>query len=424
MTLQRVWTGRDPGRGYAVERAEPAACGVAPLQHETVEMRHGSPVTALLLTLAACSSDRLLPPLPDDLEAHPVVAGLEAPVHLTAPPGDARIFIVEQPGRIRVVRDGALLAAPFLDITDRVLSGGERGLLSLAFDPDYADSGWFWVNYTGANGATRVERYRVSAADPDRADVGSATLVLQVEQPFANHNGGQIAFGPDGYLYIGMGDGGGAGDPQGHGQNLGTLLGALLRLDVHSSAPYAIPPDNPYAGSTSARPEIWAHGLRNPWRFSFDFAGDVLYVADVGQRTWEEINARPADEGGVNYGWNTMEGAHCYNAESCSRAGLTLPVHEYSHDDGCSVTGGHVYRGAIAGLRSHYFYADYCSGWIRSFRLTASGATDHREWAVGDVGRVLSFGTDAYGELYVLSQNGTVYRLAPPAVAQGRGGRR
>ena len=363
------------------------------------------------VTLSACS-DGTGPPIEtvDELRAVEVVSGLVSPVHLTTPAGDARLFVVDQPGVIYVVRDGTRLATPFLDISDEVAYGGERGLFSMAFDPEYDSTGLFWVNYTDNAGDTRVERYRVSA-DPDVADAGSAELVLHVEQPASNHNGGQIAFGPDGMLYVGMGDGGGGGDPLGHGQNLSTLLGALLRLDVRT-LPYAIPADNPFAGSVDDRPEIWGYGLRNPWRFSFDHVAGDLYIGDVGQNQWEEINAVPADDAPVNYGWRIMEGAHCYNATSCSQTGLTLPVHEYSHGEGCSVTGGYVYRGEdLTGLQGHYFYSDFCTGFLRSFRVAGGSATEHREWNVGDLGNVLSFGEDSAGELYVLAGGGRVYRL-------------
>ncbi|HUG41169.1 MAG TPA: PQQ-dependent sugar dehydrogenase [Longimicrobiales bacterium] len=370
-------------------------------------------VMLLALVVAACSDSGTGPPeAVTGLRAVEIVAGLESPVHLTAPAGDARLFIIDQPGVIRIVSGGALLPTPFLDLRSRVSYGGERGLFSIAFDPAYATSGHFWVNYTDTDGDTRIERYRVSA-DPNVADPASALLVLEVGQPYANHNGGQIAFGPDGMLYIGMGDGGSGGDPDDHGQTLSTLLGAMLRIDVRT-APYVIPPDNPYAGSISVRPEIWGYGLRNPWRFSFDAPGGMLYIADVGQNQWEEINAVPADEAPVNYGWNVMEGAHCFGATSCDQTGLTMPVHEYSHAEGCSITGGHAYRGAsLSGLQGHYFYSDFCTGFLRSFRLAGGSATDHEEWDVGGMGQVLSFGEDAAGELYVLSRNGRVYQLQP-----------
>ena len=343
-----------------------------------------------------------------------VVSGLDRPLFLTAPAGDARLFVVEQPGRIRIVSGGQLVATPFLDLTDRVSAGGERGLLGLAFHPNYAQNGFFYVNYTDRAGDTRVERYRVSA-DRDRADPASASLVITVNQPYANHNGGMVLFGPDGMLYVPMGDGGSGGDPQGHGQNTGSLLGKLLRLDVDrapSGAGYAVPSDNPFPASagSSRRAEIWAYGLRNPWRIAFDAPASRLYIADVGQGRREEIHAVGAREAGVNYGWNRMEGSECFNASSCDRTGLALPVAEYGRDDGCSITGGYVYRGKIEAIRGHYFYSDYCQGWLKSIRLADDGTVaERRTWDVGSLGSVMSFGVDASGELYVLSANGRVY---------------
>ena len=350
-----------------------------------------------------------------ELRLEEVASGLAAPLFLTAPRGDARLFVVEQPGRIRVVEDGQLLPTPFLDLTDRVSSGGERGLLGLAFHPSYSTNGFLYVDYTDRAGDTRVERYRVSASDRNRADPASARLVLAVAQPFPNHNGGQVAFGPDGKLYVAMGDGGSGGDPQGNGQNRGSLLGKLLRLDVDAGDPYAVPRDNPFVGVAGARGEVWAYGLRNPWRFAFDREGGTLYVADVGQNEWEEVNAVGATAAGVNYGWVTMEGAHCFRpASGCSQAGLTLPVLEYPHAEGCSVTGGYVYRGSrIPAIQGHYFYSDFCRGWVRSFRFSGGQVADRKEWSLGSVGNVLSFGEDASGELYVLSSNGRVYRIVP-----------
>lgn len=249
-------------------------------------------------------------------------------------------------------------------------------------------------------------------ADPDRADPASGKLILRVPQPFSNHNGGLVAFGPDGKLFIGMGDGGSGGDPLGHGQNRGTLLGALLRIDVDAGDPYAIPSDNPFVNTPGARAEIWAMGLRNPWRFSFDREAGLLFIGDVGQNEWEEIDVAPAAAGELNYGWNVMEGDHCFAASSCDQSGLQRPVLEYGHGDGCSVTGGLVYRGrAVPAARGHYFYADFCRGWIRSFRYAEGEATEVREWPFGDIGNVLSFGEDAAGEVYVLSSNGNVYGM-------------
>lgn len=376
-------------------------------------------VVLLVFALMACT-DSVAPPdgsgEPPELRLVSVAGGLTAPVHLTAPPGDARLFVVEQPGRIRIIENGALRGEPFLDITANVGSGGERGLLGLAFHPDYASNGYFFVDYTDRGGDTRIERYRVSP-DPNRADPASAKLILTVQQPFANHNGGLVAFGPDGMLYIGLGDGGSGGDPLGHGQNRGTLLGSLLRIDADGGDPYAIPAGNPFVGQAGARPEIWAYGLRNPWRFAFDREAGMLYIADVGQNRLEEINAVSTSTAGINFGWNVMEGTECYAGPGCSTAGLTLPVLEYDHGEGCSVTGGMVYRGdALPVLNGHYFYADFCRGWIRSFRLENGSPRDQREWPLGDVGQILSFGEDSAGELYVLATSGgqgTVYRIAP-----------
>jgi glucose/arabinose dehydrogenase len=373
-----------------------------------------SPAVPLALTVAlACAAGtdpRGLDPGSVTLDTQLVAAGLTNPLYLTAPPADPRLFVVEQPGRVRIVTNGSLLGTPFLDITDRVLAGGERGLLSIAFHPDYASNGYFFVDYTDLAGDTRVERYRVTA-DPNVADRASAKLILFVDQPYSNHNGGLVLFGPDGMLYVGLGDGGSGGDPQGNGQDRGVLLGKLLRLDVDGGDPYAIPADNPFAGVSEARGEIWAYGLRNPWRFAVDREAGMLYIADVGQNRREEVNVAPAGAGGLNYGWNVMEGDECYGASACDRSGLTLPVLAYGHADGCSITGGYVYRGqAIPALRGHYFYSDYCGGWVKSFRQDGGAAADQRVWGL-KVGGVLSLGEDSAGELYVLSANGNVYRL-------------
>ncbi|HEU4585406.1 MAG TPA: PQQ-dependent sugar dehydrogenase [Gemmatimonadaceae bacterium] len=370
-------------------------------------------------TLAACNdstSSGEPPPPPPDSSAQivltPVATGLSSPLYLTAPAGDARLFVVEKTGAIRIVKDGVLLPTPFLDLSDAVSAGSEQGLLSMAFHPDYATNGFFYVDYTDVDGNTQVVRYSVSTADPDVADPASAKPLLSVEQPFANHNGGLLLFGPDGKLYIGLGDGGSGGDPFGNGQSLGTLLGKILRIDVDAGDPYAVPADNPFVGSAGARGEIWAYGLRNPWRFAFDPKSDRLYIADVGQGAWEEVDVVPADAGGENFGWNIMEGTQCFNASSCSRNGLTLPVLEYSHADGCSITGGFVYRGSLApDVVGQYFYSDFCAGFLRSFTFDGTSATQSITWEVGDIGNVQSFGEDAAGELYILSTNGTVYRV-------------
>jgi glucose/arabinose dehydrogenase len=386
-------------------------------QHRIHRSSSRSGVAALLAAAmsVSCSARAQTTPAPTPattLAAEVVVSGLQDPVYLTAPAGDARLFVVEQPGRVRVVRGGRLLDRPFLDLTADVSYGGERGLLGLAFHPRYRENGLFYVNYTDPAGDTRIERFRVTA-DPNLADPSSRKRILEIEQPYANHNGGHVLFGPDGMLYIGMGDGGSAGDPHGNSQNRRTLLGDLLRIDVDRGEPYAIPPDNPYVG-TGYRGEIWAYGLRNPWRFCFDPPEGKLYIADVGQNRWEEIHVEDSKRSGLNYGWNRMEGAHCYGARECDPRGLAIPVLEYDHSQGCSVTGGFVYRGrALPGLAGHYFHADYCTGWVRSFRLSGGRVTSHREWRLGRLGNITSFGLDAAGELYVCSGNGRVYRLVP-----------
>jgi glucose/arabinose dehydrogenase len=307
-----------------------------------------------------------------------------------------------------------VVAQPFLDITPLVgSSGNEQGFLGLAFHPNYRQKGLFYVNYTNRDGDTVVARYSASPAS-DQADPGSGAVLLTVDQPFANHNGGHLAFGPDGYLYIGLGDGGSGGDPRGNGQNLGALLGKMLRIDVNQGDPYGIPANNPFLGQPGARPEIWAYGLRNPWRYSFDRVTGDLYIADVGQNAYEEISFQAAaSQGGENYGWNRMEGAHCYPASAaCSQSGLVLPVAEYGRNRGCSVTGGFVYRGAAQpSLTGAYFFADYCTGWFWSLQRGADGRWTQTELVDTDV-QVSSFGEDEAAELYVTDlSRGNLYRL-------------
>jgi glucose/arabinose dehydrogenase len=340
-----------------------------------------------------------------------VGSGLDSPVYLTAPANDTRIFIVEQPGKIRVVKNGALVATPFLDITSLVTYGGEQGLLSMAFDPSYATNGRFYVYHNDANGDIAVARYTATSPTADVANASSRTPVISIPHPGqTNHNGGLAMFGLDGMLYLGIGDGGGAGDQQNNAQNTSTLLGKLLRLNV-ATLPYTIPAGNPFVGVAGAD-EIWAYGLRNPWRYAFDAAANYLYIADVGQGSWEEVNAVTATTASVNYGWRIMEGAHCYNAATCNVTNLTLPVLEYDHSQGCSITGGFVYRGAaIPELTGHYLYSDYCTGFLRSFRLSGGQALDQRTWPIGNIGNITSFGVDATGEMYMLSANGSAYRV-------------
>lgn len=348
------------------------------------------------------------------LSVEPFAAGLSALTFVAAADdGPGLLYAVEQVGRIWVVdSSGSVDATPLLDISDRVRSGGEQGLLGLAFHPDFAHTGRMFVDYTDSRGDSVVSEFlmRDGALDPDTEKV-----VLRVEQPYSNHNGGMLAFGPDGYLYIGLGDGGGGGDPQGNGQNPATLLATILRIDVDAGDPYAIPDDNPFAGSPGdARPEVWDYGLRNPWRFSFDSVTGALFIGDVGQSSWEEIDAEPAGQGGRNYGWNVMEGEECYAAASCSRDGLTLPVAVYGHDQGCSVSGGYVYRGAaIPGLYGGYVYADYCSGrlWVLDADAALASGTAMPSQAGQLPFAVASFGRDQAGELYVVDLAGAIYRL-------------
>jgi glucose/arabinose dehydrogenase len=347
-----------------------------------------------------------------------IAAGLSFPLYLTAPPGDLhRLFIVEKTGAIRVVKDGALLPNPFLNLSGQVSGGSEQGLLGLAFPPDYATTGRFVVHYTDPAGDTRLSIFQVSS-DPDIADGASEQVILTASQPFSNHNGGQIAFGPDGFLYLGLGDGGGANDPGGRGQDLSDLLGSILRLDVQSGTSYTVPPDNPFVGQAAARPEVWSYGLRNPWRFSFDRMTEDLYIADVGQDHFEEIDVAPTSAGrgkGVNYGWKIMEGPQCLQGDQCDQTGLTLPVFSYSHSQGCSITGGYVYRGAaIPALQGQYFFGDFCRGWVRSIRYADAAAGEVTDWpTLRPGGSVTSFGEDGAGELYVLVGEGGVFQVVP-----------
>lgn len=344
-------------------------------------------------------------------------SGFRFPVHIAhAGDGSGRLFVVEQEGRVRLLHAGVPGSPPFLDIADRVSCCGERGLLSIAFPPGFAQKRYVYANYTDTNGDTVVARYFLTATS-GLADPQSEEVVLTVEQPFANHNGGQLAFGPDGFLYVGMGDGGAGGDPQNNGQNPGTLLGKLLRIDVESGqAPYAVPPTNPFVNTPGYRPEIWALGLRNPWRFAFDRQTGDLYIGDVGQNAYEEVDFQPGTSGGgENYGWNIMEGAHCFRSSSCDQRDLVLPVAEYDHAQGCSVTGGMVYRGRrFPRLRGLYFYADYCSGRVWGLRRDGSGW--QTTLLLDTPYTIASFGEDEGGELYLTDYaTGDVYMLADAA---------
>jgi len=343
------------------------------------------------------------------------------PTFVTAPPGDERLFVVERNGIIRVLQNGTALTLPWLDIRSRVFTGGEGGMLSLAFDPDFARNGYCYVYYTDLQQNIIVERFSTSQL-PNVADATSGLVILRIPHPqFTNHFGGLVAFGPDGLLYVGTGDGGGAGDPANNAQNLAVLLGKLLRVDVRTAnagQPYTIPADNPYLNQPGRRPEIWASGLRNPWRFAFDTT--QLYIADVGQNEREEVNLSPLAQGGRNYGWDIMEGSACYGSATCDRSGLVLPIFEYEHGangaNGCSITGGYVYRGtALPELAGRYFYSDYCRGYLKSFLANGTGngtgVSEQREWALTSPGQIVSFGRDSAGELYLVGANGRIYKI-------------
>lgn len=330
---------------------------------------------------------------------------------VNAADGSGRLFVVGQDGRVWIVRAGAVAPNPFLDIRSEITTGGERGLLGLAFHPRFATDRRLFVDYTDVNGNTVVSSFRV--ADPSAATVDPKTeqVILRIDQPFANHNGGAVVFGPDGRLYVTTGDGGGAGDPHDNGQRLDTLLGKILRIDVDGAAPYTVPPDNPFVGRDNARPEIWLTGLRNPWRVSFDQPTGDLWIGDVGQNAWEEIDVhRRAEAAGTNYGWARMEGTHCYpSGDGCARPGFTLPVAEYGHELGCAVTGGDVYRGsAQPRLDGAYVFGDYCSGnvWVLDAASPGSPILAAR------TGRAISsFGLDETGELYATDLKGSLLHV-------------
>ncbi|HUP44984.1 MAG TPA: PQQ-dependent sugar dehydrogenase [Thermoanaerobaculia bacterium] len=372
--------------------------------------------TATLLLLCTLS----LSSMQAQLTLQSVATGLDRPVGITHA-GDARLFVTLQRGRIVIV--DAAGVREFLDIRTRVRCCGEEGLLSVAFHPRYAENGFFFVYYTDLNGDIAIDRFRVSA-DPDRADGASRTMVLHIPHPVNNnHNGGQLQFGPDGYLYIGTGDGGAGGDPPNNAQRLETRLGKILRIDVDGDEAYAIPVTNPFVGVPGARPEIWAYGLRNPWRFSFDRATGDLWIADVGQDRLEEVNLQPSTSmGGENYGWRRMEGSMCFNpSTNCNDGSLTLPVIEYGRSGGaCSVTGGYRYRGTMnPRLRGVYLYADYCNGVISGARENAGGSWSS-ELLLDTPWLISTFGEDANGELYVAdhADDGTLARIVdttPPA---------
>jgi glucose/arabinose dehydrogenase len=334
--------------------------------------------------------------------------------------GSGRLLVATKDGHVRILRDGALVADPMLDISSHVSNGSEQGLLGIAVHPDFPDDPRIFVDYTDVEGDTVVASYRLDGANPDRLDPATAMTILAVDQPFSNHNGGGVVFGPDGYLYVGLGDGGAGGDTLEAGEHLDTLLAKILRLDIDSpspdGAPYSIPADNPFVDVAGARPEIWLTGLRNPWRFAFDRATNDLWIGDVGQNAWEEVDVAPAGVGGLDFGWDRMEGAHCFEPETgCPTEGLTLPVTEYAHDQGCAIIGGTVYHGtAQTALLGGYVFGDECSGRLWAIPASAADAAQQPVEAirVGTTGPGLAgFGEDEAGELYAASLDGSVSRV-------------
>ena len=365
-----------------------------------------------------------VPPAPiedNDYQLTEIAGSYSSPLYLTAPPGDPRLFIVEKGGRIRVVKSGAALSGSFLDIRSLLPAspGGEQGLLGLAFHPGFGSNGRFFVSYTNTSGHLVVAEYRATPGS-DVAGAAQVRRIITINQPASNHNGGMILFGPDGYLYLGVGDGGGGGDPNGNGQNFNTLLGTILRLDIDSdgfpsdsSRNYAIPPSNPFV-STPGADEIWFYGLRNPWRFWIDPPTGRFYIADVGQGQREEVTVLEPGSEGSNLGWNRLEGTRCYpNGGSCSTSGTVLPQVEYTHQEGRSITGGPVYRGAeIPELDGTYFYGDFSLGWFRSF-VYGGSVTKHVDWRqkLRGTSLIASFGVDARGEIYIVSLGGKIWRI-------------
>ena len=388
----------------AVQKTLPTVQVPGTQQPETTQ---AVPPTPVIITPIATSAPVRIPD-PGRYAWLPVINGIQSPTDIQSPrDGSGRLFILEQPGRILIWKDGQLVGTPFLDIRDRVgNNGSEQGLLGLAFHPRFSKNGHFFVNYTDRDGNTHIARF---TSNGDIADTGSEKLLLFVHQPFPNHNGGALAFGPDGYLTIGLGDGGSAGDPYANAQSHNSLLGKLLRLDVNQGEPYAIPTDNPYLQNGTGSPEIWAIGLRNPWRFSFDRLTGDLWIGDVGQNLWEEIDFIPAGTpGGMNLGWNKMEANHPYNGSN--QPEFSAPVAEYPHGAECSISGGYVYRGtALPEWQGVYFFGDYCSGAIWGLTSPPQAATPILLFQTGF--KISTFGLDENGEIYLADYNGVLYRL-------------
>ncbi len=385
--------------------------------------------TALLIASLAGS-----PASAQTITTELIASGLDEPLWAGAPAGDPRIFIVEKKGVIRTLRNGTLLFAKFLDIHTKVSKTSERGLLGLAFHPNFANNGYLYVNYTNTVGNTVVSRWTVPASTPNKVDPDSETVILTQTQPYSNHNGGWLGFGPDGYLYIAFGDGGSANDPECRAQNMSTFLGKILRIDVDAGAPYTVPADNPFVGVAGVLPEIWHLGLRNPWRVSFDRLTGDMYIGDVGQDAREEISFAPAGVGGINFGWKIREGTRCNSTSSCAAGtpgcastDYTPPIYQLLHASGSfpgSITGGYVYRGcAIPSLDGTYFFADYIDGLIRSFEYDTTTSTvnafmdrtNELKPAVGTITRIASFGEDGFGELLIIEHTATgeLYKVVP-----------
>lgn len=361
-------------------------------------------------------------PPPSTPELQLISSSLNGALYATAPAGDARLFVVEKEGYISIFENDAEKGSKFLNIASDVSGGGEQGLLGLAFHPDYGSNGQFYVYYTDTSGDTIVSEWTVSG-DPDLADHGSERIILTIEQPFANHNGGMIDFDADGYLWIGLGDGGSGGDPQNHGENPTTLLGSMLRIDVDTDdfpgdpdRNYGIPITNPFVGSAAGADEVWAYGLRNPWRWSFDRVDGNIYIGDVGETAWEEISVAGVDEAGINYGWDILEGSSCYEpAFGCVSTGTRLPAVEYPNPTSglAAVVGGFVYRGTLMpDLQGVYFYSDAHGFWVRSFRYYEGEVLLEQDWPDLAIPNVWGFGQDDAGELYILD-NDDLWKIVP-----------
>jgi len=398
---------RGSGEGAGPEATvPPVGSGSTTAPSDTASTVPGSLTTVPGATSSTASN---LPAL-QGVRLETLAQDLRQPTVLTSPPGDDRLFVVERVGVIRILdANRELLGPAFIDLTDRVLANGiEQGLLGLAFHPDYANNGRFFVYYTDQGGRRQLSEFQVSVSDPNLASPDTERVLVELEQPpdatDIRHYAGQLAFGPDGYLWMAMGDG---ADSRDQGQDPNTMFGAISRIDVDGGDPYGIPPENPFVGGGGAG-EVWAYGLRNPWRFSIDSGDGLIYIADVGHADQEEINVLPIDEGGFNLGWSDVEGTRCFHVQDCDLANYTAPVITYSHEEGCSVTGGYVYRGTeIPELAGTYFYSDWCSQWIRSFKYAGGQVTEERDWSadLGQLGQINTFGVDASGELYLATHN-------------------